>query len=84
MPLEVVLRSQGGAQVTGDAMLGGIRGRVEGRYSDPKHASATWIVAGDTYRLNMVAGPEVGRLQASYVSTADKAATGLWILERKR
>jgi len=84
MPLEVVLRSQGGTQIAGDAMLGGIRGRVEGRYSDPKHANATWIVAGDTYRLTLVAGPEPGRLNATYASMIDITAKGQWILERKR
>lgn len=84
-PLEVVMRVQGsGPEITGDVMLGGIRSRIEGRYSDPKHASATWIVAGDTYRLTIDADSVPGRLHVSYKSTTVNTATGQWALERKR
>jgi hypothetical protein len=82
-PLEVIMRVNGsGQRITGDVMLGGIRGRIEGRYEDATHASATWTVAGDTYRLTFVASSTPGHLNASYQSTVD-SAKGHWILERR-
>jgi hypothetical protein len=81
-PLEVVMRVNGsGPQITGNVMLGGIRGRIEGRYENATRASATWTVAGDTYRLTMVTGSTPGNLTATYQSTVD-SANGSWTLER--
>lgn len=82
-PLEVVMRVNGsGPQITGDVMLNGIRGRIEGRYENATRASATWTVAGDTYRLTMVAGSTPAHLDVSYQSTVVNSARGHWILER--
>jgi len=85
MPLEVVLWARGnGADLIGVAMLRGIRGEIEGSLNDRQHADATWSVAGDTYRVSMVAGPWAGQLNAAYRSKEDKTVTGRWILQRSR
>lgn len=82
--IEVIMREQEtGAQFSGEVMLGGIRGRIEGQFSDAKHASATWIVAGDTYRLSLEAASP-SELRATYKSTTTQGVTGQWVLERKR
>lgn len=81
-PLEVIMRVNGdGPLITGDVMLGGIRGRIEGRYENATRANATWTVAGDTYHLTLDTGSTPGHLNASYQSTVD-SAKGRWILER--
>lgn len=83
-PIEVLMRTHlTGAQISGEVMLGGIRGRIEGQSSDAKHASATWIVAGDTYRVTLEAATP-GELRATYKSTTTESVTGLWALGRKR
>lgn len=80
--LQLILRLQGsGSQISGEVMLGGIRGKLEGRYIDATHAIATWIVAGDTYRLTLVTDETGQHLQASYQSTVD-AEKGDWMLEK--
>jgi len=82
VPLEVVMRvNESGPQIRGDVMLNGIRGRLEGRYENATRASATWTVAGDTYRLTMVSDSTSGSLNVSYQSKVATAA-GRWILKR--
>ncbi len=82
-PLEIVMRrSKGNMRFTGEVMLGGIRGRIDGLYDNAMRAKGTWTVAGDTYRLNMNSGPTPGHLSASYQSTVG-AASGRWSLTKK-
>lgn len=82
-PLEVVMRTiAGNPQFTGDVMLGGIRGRIEGRYENATRASAIWNVAGDIYRLTMVSSPTSDHLDATYEHTTAKLAKGRWTLGR--
>jgi len=80
--IEVLMRTDGaGKQITGEVMLNGIRGRLDGQLDDAEHATAMWTVAGDEYRLKLSVGEHSGQMLATYASTVGQAK-GRWVLER--
>ncbi len=81
-PLEVLFRVGSGSILVGEAMLMGIRGRLDGQIDPPRRALLTLDIGGDLYDMTLETATDGRAVAGVYQSRTDRSATGRLQLTR--